>query len=185
MRTFVAIDLEREIKNNISKFLERLDTGLRNVRWIKFQGMHITLKFLGEVGEEKLHEIKEALRSTAAEFRPFSLQIKGTGTFPHAKRNPRILWLGVECDPILINLQEKMELKLENIGFPREKRKYHPHLTLGRVKAPFKLQPILDELGKNKDVLFGEMSVTKTTLFQSILKPTGAEYKIISEISLG
>ena len=185
MRAFIAVDLEKKIKENISRFLEKLDTGLRNVKWIKHQGMHITLKFLGEVCEAKIQKTGEIVGRITAEFQPFSLKIKGTGTFPHAKRNPRILWLGVESDQTLLSLQEKMETGLENLGFLKEKRKYNPHLTLGRIRTNFKLQPILDELERHREDMFGEMTVKKILLFQSILKPSGAEYKIISEFELG
>jgi 2'-5' RNA ligase len=185
MRAFIAVDLEEEIKGNISRFIEKFDTDLRNVKWIKYQGMHITLKFLGEVSEAKIRKMGEIVGRITSEFQPFSLKIKGTGTFPHAKRNPRILWLGVESDQTLLFLQEKIETGLEKLGILKEKRKYHPHLTLGRVRTNFKLQSILDELERHREDIFGEMTVKKILLFQSILKPSGAEYKIISEFELG
>jgi len=184
MRSFIAIDLDKEIKKTLIVLIEKLAREKQNIKWVRQTGMHLTLKFLGEIKEEKISEIENISRNVTRNYRPFSLKIKSTGYFPHEKRNPRVLWTGIEADESLISLQKQLEEELEKIGFPREKRKFHPHLTLGRVKSTSFLQETIQELEKYKESVFGEMTVRKIIFFQSILKYSGAEYKIISEFLL-
>jgi len=184
MRAFLAIDLDREIKRNLSALIERLVKGSKTIKWVRWEGMHITMKFLGEIKEEKISEIENILRKITGTYKPFSLKIKGTGYFPIEKKNPRVFWTGVEADESLISFQQQLEADLEKIGFPREKRKFHPHLTLGRIKAPSFVQETVRELNRYQESVFGEMMVNKITFFQSILKPSGAEYIVINEFHL-
>ena len=184
MRTFIAIDLDQGIKEALSAFIDQLKEKSRNIRWIRREGMHLTLKFLGEIKEEKIPEIENILEKAVRNYQPFSLKIKGTGYFPLKKKNPRVLWIGVEADEALSSLQKRLENELEKIGIPREKREFHPHLTLGRVKAPSSVQETVCELERHKELVFGEMTINKITFFQSILKPSGAEYNALSEHQL-
>lgn len=186
MRTFIAIDLDNEIKNNLSQLISRLKkcSPNINIKWIKHQGMHLTLKFLGEIPTDKVSEVESSLRKVTEKHRHFSLKFKGTGTFPEGNKRPRILWLGIEDNETLKIFQSELESELEKIHFPRENRKFHPHLTLGRVKSYYGLSSTLSELTKDREKDFGKMIVRKITLFKSILKPSGAEYTIISEHEL-
>jgi 2'-5' RNA ligase len=185
MRTFIAIDLDEEIKKNISELLRKLDRGSKNIKWVKPQGMHLTLKFLGEVTKERICEVETVLKNIAKEYRPFPLDLMGTGVFPPGSQSPRILWLGVRQSDTLIEIQSSLENKLEKLHFPKEKRTYHPHLTLGRVKIPHHLESILSILDQHRENEFGHMTVSRLTLFLSTLKPTGAEYTKLSEFPLG
>lgn len=183
MRTFIAVDLDKEIKSNLLSLLDKLKKKGENIKWIRQEGMHLTIKFIGEIKEEKISDIENILRKIAEGHKPFSLKINGTGFFPLERKNPRVLWAGVEADETLYSLQRQLESDLEKIGFPREKREFHPHLTLGRVKAP-SVGETISELQKYKESTFGEMMVNKITFFQSILKPSGAEYIKLSEFQL-
>ncbi len=184
MRTFIAIDLDNEIKNNLSQLISRLKKCSTNIKWIKQQGMHLTLKFLGEIPPDKVSEVESLLRKVAEKHSHFLLKFKGTGTFPEGNKRPRILWLGIEYNENLKIFQSELESELEKIHFPRENRKFHPHLTLGRVKSHQDLSLTFSELAKDREKDFGEMIVKKITLFKSTLKPSGAEYTIISEHEL-
>jgi 2'-5' RNA ligase len=184
MRTFIAIELDPAIKKSIAKFIQKWDSGDRNIRWVKPEGMHLTLKFLGEIPEEKIPPIQSVLDRIAKDYSRFPLSLKGTGSFPPAARVPRVIWIGIEKSESIQQIQTRVENEFHKIGFPREKRKYHPHLTIGRVKSPHNLQIVLDSLDLCKQTEFGKMSVTKMTLFKSILKPTGAEYSILWEACL-
>lgn len=184
MRTFIAIELDKTIKDTVSALIQKLDTGGRNFRWVKPQGMHLTLKFLGEVSEDKITEVKSVLGSIAKDYSRFPLSLKETGTFPPAARVPRVVWIGIEKNEFLQNIQARVEKELHNIRFPKEKRKYHPHLTLGRVKGLQNIETVMETLNQNKEAEFGRMTVNKITLFKSTLKPTGAEYTILSEFCL-
>lgn len=187
MRTFVAIDLNQKIKNGVSQLIEDLkkQSGVsRGIRWIRPEAMHLTLKFLGEINEEKVAPITDVLKRISEECQPFPLRMKGTGFFPPKSRAPRVIWIGVEEEDKLMRLQSQVEKALERMGFPREKRKYHPHLTLGRVKTFSEIKNTLLFLEKHKDKNFGDMEVKKITFFRSILKPTGAEYSALAELIL-
>ena len=184
MRTFIAINLEKEIKENLSALVEKLRKRGRGIRWVRREGMHLTLKFLGEISEEKIPEIKNILSNVAKNYKPFFLKIRGTGYFPVEKKIPRVIWTGLDADEALTSIQQELERELEKIGFPQEKRKFQAHLTLGRVKVASSIQETLLELKRYQESVFGEMVVHKITLFQSILKPSGAEYITLSEFQL-
>ena len=184
MRTFIAIDLDKEIKDALFALIDKLRERSQNIRWVRREAMHLTLKFLGEINKEKISEIENTLGKVVRNYQPFFLKIKGTGYFPPKKKNPRVLWTGVEADEVLTSLQQTLERELQKIGFPEEKREFHPHLTLGRVKMPSSIQETVSELERHQESVFGEMTVNKITFFQSILKPSGAEYNALSEYQL-
>ncbi len=184
MRTFVAIDLDPEIKKKITLFIEKLDRFHPNIKWIKSQGMHLTLKFIGEIPENKAADIQVTLNDIASWHAGFPLKVVGTGIFPEGSRLPRVLWVGIENRSELIAVQKDLESKLEKLSIPREKRMFHPHLTLGRVKSAQNIAPVLEELSDHTNTRFGSMEVKKITFFKSVLKPSGAEYSVLSEIKL-
>lgn len=184
MRTFIAIKLDQDIKRGLSQLIEELRircTEGRGIKWVKPEGMHLTLKFLGEIEEDRLPHIETALKRISEQHTPFSLRVKGTGCFPPKSKVPRVLWVGIEEGGVLERLQIQIEEEMERIGFPKEHRRFHPHLTLGRVKVASNLGETLNLLEKYQDKTFGEMEVTHLTFYRSVLKPTGAEYSVLSE----
>lgn len=185
MRSFIAIDCEKNLKENISSLIRKLDSGKGNIRWIKDQGIHLTLKFLGNITDRQLEAINHELKNAIKLFYPFDLSLRGTGSFPPSTRFPKVLWVGVEENNTLNSLQYEIEHSLFKLGFPKEKKQYRPHLTLGRVKKKDGLEPILGTIQKNREEFFGKMTVERVTLFKSTLQPAGAEYKVLSEYSLG
>lgn len=184
MRTFIAIDLDPNLKDRIALLVQKLERANRNVKWITRDSMHLTLKFLGEITEDQASEVRERLKSTTGRHHAFELSLKGTGTFPPGSRNPRVLWTGVEPSPELAALHQEIEENLAGAGFPREERAFHPHLTLGRVRAGHQTQTLLCELDSWKEFKFGSMTAAKLTFFQSTLTPDGARYSILSEYHL-
>jgi len=184
MRTFVAVELDLNIKDSLVELTSRLSRKSADIKWVKKQGMHITLKFLGEVAETQIPEIVQALREVCDSFVPFPISIRGTGFFPPQSRLPRILWVGIEQSRALSVLQEKIEDQLHKQGFPCEKRQFRPHLTLGRVRSGKNISGVLQDLNDHRESDFGQMQVKKVTLFKSTLKPTGADYERLSEIKL-
>ncbi len=185
MRTFIAIDLDPAIKRNLSGFVARLKTlSSKNISWVREQGMHLTLKFLGDIEESQVSAIKSLISSISNKYPRFPLTVKGTGYFPANTKFLRVLWAGVEEQPVLTSLQRELETELEKLGFAKEKRAFHPHLTLGRVRAPSNLIDILKMLENNRTADFGQMTVRKITFFESRLKPTGAEYAALAEDEL-
>jgi len=178
MRTFIAVDLPAEIKTRISAFIQKLKSvAPRGIGWANLGDLHVTMKFLGEIEESRLSVIGEAVRAVAAETPVFPLTVAGTGTFPPLSRHPRVLWIGLEDSPALLDLQGRLENALEALGFPRELRPFHPHLTAARIKSAEVPRTLLDRFGKDDGALFGDMEVREIVVYQSILRPGGAEHR--------
>jgi 2'-5' RNA ligase len=185
MRTFVAIDLPEEVKDQISLLLQELESYDGNIKWVKRQGMHITLKFLGEISSLQAEKVISSLEKISTRHAPFTMRIRGTGSFPQGGKTPRVLWIGLQKNEKILSLQKDLEMELSMIGFPVERRSFHPHLTLGRVKDPTKITQPLSVLERERDTSFGEWEVASLTFFRSVLKPTGAEYNVIKEVRFG
>lgn len=183
MRAFVAIDLAADLKKSLQDLVLKLQRTGADVRWANFIGMHLTLKFLGEIDPAVRSEVDVALRGAAAGRRRFPLVLRGTGSFPGG-RNPRVFWVGVREEPGLMDLQQDIDERLAALGFPREERAFHPHLTLGRVKGPARIREASEEMERYREAYFGEMTAGAFELFESVLKPQGAEYKVLSEYVL-
>ena len=181
MRTFIAIDLDKKIKDTITTYIEQQNRFHADVKWASRQGLHLTLKFLGEINNEKALRTESILDFVTKDINSFPLTFKGTGCFPSENRAPRVFWIGIQEHKNILPLQKAIETNLKNIGFPLEKRKYHPHLTLGRVRSNRNLEILKNELTYNQEKNFGSMTINNIIFFQSTLKPTGAEYTIISK----
>lgn len=185
MRTFVAVDLSPEIKINLEDLIRNVRRKAGAVKWVGPEAMHLTLKFLGEIPEDKAEAVGTLLKELVGTHRPFPLKLRGTGTFPSGGgMNARVLWAGVVEDPALMELQAALESEFEKAGFSREDRPFHPHLTLGRVKSPDGLDRVLQELERYGTVDLGEMMVARLTFFRSVLKPSGPEYQVLTEAAL-
>jgi 2'-5' RNA ligase len=186
MRTFVAVDLSPEIKITLEAMIRNVRKKAGGVKWVGSDAMHLTLKFLGEIPEDKAGTVGALLAGLAATHRPFPLKLKGTGTFPPGGgMNARVLWAGVVEDPGLMEFQAALEDEFEKAGFAREERPFHPHMTLGRVKSPDGLEQALRELERHGTADLGEMTVARLAFFESVLKPTGPVYRVLTEAALG
>ena len=183
MRSFIAIDLEPGLKTALQGLIRILETTRADVRWTQTNGLHLTLKFLGEIDEEKATVVKRVLHEVAGRHASFPLRLEGTGAFPGEHR-PRVLWVGFAAEPGLLAFQDELERELEREGFPREERAFHPHLTLGRVKGPGRIHEAMFELDKHRRESLGEMTVHKVALFESRLRPEGAEHRVLADYEL-
>ncbi len=180
MRTFIAIEIEPSIKEKISNLIRELEKVGAKVGWVKKESIHLTLKFLGEIEEGKIRDVSEKLKLISSKIKPFRIKIEGTGWFPEKSSNPRVLWVGVKFPEQLKILWEEIEREMGKIGFKQEEREFSPHITIGRVKGNGSIHKILDIL-KKSSTLFGEIEVKGIILFQSILKPDGAEYNALEK----
>lgn len=181
-RLFISLDLPQAIKEAAEKVRQRLQAAQasRNVRWdiswTRPEGMHLTLKFLGEVEARQVQEIQEAVAETGQAFRPITIRVEELGGFPtmHA---PRVIWLGIK-EPIgdLVRLQKRVDQVLVPLGFPPEARDFHPHLTLGRVKSPKGRDALVQALEDLDPVRLGEWRLEELDLMRSMLQPGGAVY---------
>jgi len=185
IRTFIAIELNSEIRQNIFNLLEDLKKIDCHVKWVLPENFHITLKFLGDVSLDKINAIQKNLNPSFADFKPFSMKLTEFGIFPNWKR-PRVLWVGIEDQQKNFqNLSKIIEDKLNPLGFKKEERIFHPHITLARIKS-FKNISLLSQ--KISDIIFKNnlrQSINYIALFQSILTTSGPEYTLIKKINLG
>jgi len=176
IRSFIALELPSEVKGFLAKVTEDLKKTGADVKWVRPEGMHLTLKFLGEIPAPSVPAIREQLSPEFARQKPFELHVSGLGAFPDLKR-PRVVWAGLK-DPLnLIGpLATRVDGLLEPLGFRREKRPFNAHLTLGRVRSLKKSTELVDSLRQAFDLSGPTFPVDHAVLFRSILRPTGAEY---------
>ncbi len=174
MRVFVALDVPEPVRASLAELSERLKKVCPNARWVRLEGVHITLKFIGEVAPEKLEQIRRAL-GELPNFGPITVRFAGLGFFPGAHR-PRVFWAGVQADPKLAELVTAIEMKLEPLGIASEKRPFHPHLTLARFEPPQGTQALSEAVEALGTPEFGEEIFRESHLYQSVLKRSGAEY---------
>ncbi|MFQ3573881.1 MAG: RNA 2',3'-cyclic phosphodiesterase [Thermodesulfovibrionales bacterium] len=182
MRTFIAINLSEEIKNTIGGFISKLSTLEPRERFAKTDTLHVTLKFLGEVHEEKVNGIYLSLCDVLKGFGGFQLSIRGMGVFPSIK-SPRVVWIGIDKSREIVQLYNHVETVCEGFGFSKEKRDFSPHITIVRLKdrisRDFKEQILI-----NSHSLWGVIDVKGVEVMKSILTPHGAEYEVFRRISL-
>lgn len=184
MRLFIAIDLSPEIKNRLSSAVKILKPVASDIKWVAPENYHLTLKFLGETDDSRVETIKQVLEKVASKHRRFYLSVRGTGSFPPGQVRMRVIWVGFQAGPELYALQSELEEALSQEGFSREERPFTPHLTIGRAREPRKQERLKAELDRMGAEEYGTMEVSEINLFQSILRPEGPEYRIISRHKL-
>ncbi len=175
-RSFVCIELPEEIKKKLAELQSRLRPLAKgSVSWPKPEGLHLTLKFLGDVDPGRLDAAADALLAGCAESHGFHVSLRGTGGFPDL-RAPRVLWAGLsEPSGELKKLQLRMEQAFLANGFAAEERPFSPHLTIARVKAPREVAALARQWQDTvlEDLCF---SVQEVVLMRSDLRPEGAAY---------
>jgi 2'-5' RNA ligase len=177
IRSFLAVELPPEVLNEISGIQERLKKTLQgSISWVRPSGIHLTLKFFGNIAESDIPNISLVVKNAIVNIRPFSLNVRRIGTFPDVKR-PRVLWLGLDGDiDVLIRLQKEMDRGFHECGFQKEERTFKPHLTLARIKEPKGVSGLVKIVEKSEDYKAGNLIVSSLTLFKSELTPKGAIY---------
>ena len=184
MRAFIAIELPPEIKQGIAKVQGQLRKNGANAGWTRPEGIHLTLKFLGEVDESRVSEIMMALTAAAKGIGKLNLEVTGAGGFPNMK-NPRVLWLGVTGDiEKLSALQASVENAMTELGFEREGRTFSPHLTLGRIKFSKPGGNWQQKIESIRDVKLGGFEAERVSLMKSELKREGAVYREVGRVEL-
>jgi 2'-5' RNA ligase len=184
LRCFIAIDIPEQIKSNIGEMIILFKKHNADVKWVVHENLHLTLKFLGKTPEDLLPRIGELLSRIVLSYTPFCIKIYGVGVFPNRKY-PRVIWVGIEDSDSLRNLWRDIENAMESLGYPKEGREFHPHLTIGRVRSQKGMAHIIHELDTLQTKDFGSAEVSNVNLMRSDLKPTGAQYSCLQEILLG
>jgi 2'-5' RNA ligase len=183
-RIFLALNFSVAVTRKIAEEVERLkapmgDAGFR-VAWVPAANLHLTLKFLGSIPEELVEGVTGACRRVAARHRPIEASAAGLGAFPSAAK-PSVLWVGVEAGPALVALQRDVEAAMVELGFEKEERAFHPHVTVGRVKEA--RGPATD-LWKS-DAAMGSSALPEIIIYESRTRSAGAEYVARARVPLG
>jgi 2'-5' RNA ligase len=182
VRTFVAVDLVPEVRTAILRLKADLARVRSEVRWVRDEALHATIKFLGSVPGERLGDVRDAVARAAASVASFSARVRGLGAFPSIKR-PRVLWVGLEA-PALGKLAEEVEGALLPLGFAADERPFHSHVTLGRVSGQRGWTSVEAILKAHWTDDFGTSPVDHVTGYRSDLRPGGAVYTILWTIGL-
>ena len=186
MRTFIAIELPKEIRDYLGNLEDALKATQGDVKWVEPKNIHLTLKFLGEIDEPKKEKINSILDAVAKEKSSYKIRISSLGAFP--KLNfPRVIWVGADQgDTETKEIAKILEEKIQKLGIPKEGRAFSSHITIGRTRSTKNREKLVQEL-KNAADFSGsnlEFTVTKITLFKSTLTPTGPIYEVLKEANL-
>lgn len=189
IRAFIALELPSEVKDILSELLDKIRPGQeRVVKWVDPKGIHLTLKFLGDISPEKISALNQAIETEAAEAKLCMLELQGLGAFPNL-RSPRVVWVGVGGDvPNVVKLQKQLDQALVPLGFSPEAKDFSPHLTLGRVRDQASsrergdLGRLLSSMQVKDQLAF---RVDRINLMKSTLMPGGPIYERLFQASLG
>jgi RNA 2',3'-cyclic 3'-phosphodiesterase len=184
MRTFIAVELPEKIIYTIGKVQEKIKSHGLKIRWVRPENVHLTLKFLGDIKAADTEKVARAVSESVTGYAPISLAIKGIGVFPGIK-GPRVLWLGISKRlDLLTALQKTLDEKLGKMDFPKERRPFRGHLTIGRIKAKIDSKTLNDVLKEFIGFESEPFLASRIILYKSDLKPQGAVYTKIMETCL-
>lgn len=183
MRLFVALDIPTETREALASLIAQLKPKCPLARWVRPEAMHITLKFIGHLGEENLAAIRDIL-ARARSPEPIEMHFRGLGFFPNEKR-PRVFWCGAQASPNAAILAADLDRALVKLGIEAETRPFTPHLTLARFKegegsGKGSRGQMATAAREMKTGDFGSLKASEFHLFESTTKPTGAEYTKLS-----
>ena len=188
LRLFVAVELPPEARLALRQVMERLKASLVGpFRWVSADGVHLTLKFLGNVPAQRAGELGAALEQAVGDRKAFELRLSELGVFP-GRRAPRVVWVSLAGEvEALKPLQQAIEDRLGKLGFPAETRGFTPHLTLARVNGrlkPDELARLHEALDQTVGPAGGTFRASAVALIQSTLTPSGAVYQRLREVPL-
>ena len=178
LRLFVAVNLDPRVRQAVAAAVAPLRDVERAVSWVAEPNLHLTLRFLGEQPGERVGELRQALVGAAAQVPTHALVLRGLGAFPSLRR-PRVLWLGVEANDASATLYQKVDDACASLGFGREARDFHPHVTLGRVRPRATPAPATLAAAERLLDSIWTTAVTSVDLMSSRLGPGGARYECL------
>ncbi len=184
IRSFIAIEVSKEVKNNIAALTAKLGQSRADVKWVSALNLHITLKFLGDIREEDIANIRNVIKESAAGVKPFDLTVEGAGAFPDLKR-PRVVFACLTGETAnLASLNGKLDENLADFNVKKENRKFSPHLTIGRVRSRKNSEALSELIEKSRAEYFGAIKADSIVLMMSELQPKGPLYSVMDRIKL-
>jgi len=188
LRTFIAIDFTEAVISKIGKIIEYFKTQTPSdaLKWISTENLHLTIKFLGEIREDRLNQVKTILSDVITGQPAFSIGIEGLGMYPN-KHHPRVIWLGITNNDTLTDIHAILDRAFTAVGVNPDKREYTPHATIARVNRhinPETVKEIGESLSQFKVDSLGHIKVEEIILYKSELTPNGAIYSPLTSIAL-
>lgn len=183
IRTFVAVEYHDEyLHSRFEGAQGRLKETGASIKLVDVENIHITLKFLGDIEDYQVEEVSQVIRDIT--FEPFEFTVEGVGVFPNLKR-PKTIWAGISSGvDELVNLFNVVNGGLAKLGFERENRRFHPHLTIARVRGGQNRDSLVDALLGLEEMEFGKVQVDRIYLKKSVLTPRGPIYSMLAESTL-
>lgn len=188
MRTFFAVNLPPNMLDkvdNISKFFMK-ETSTPALKWVEKDNLHLTIKFIGEVSESKVEQVKHTIVQSLQHHKTFEIEISGLGMYPH-QNNPRVVWLGIINEKPLIQIAQKLDQTLTTLDIKPEQRAFSPHLTIARVRRntdKTTAMAIGKTLSNYQVDPLGAFTIDRVVLYQSQLTPTGPVYSTLHTVHL-
>ena len=186
VRTFIAVDIPSQVRDRARQLIDCLRASGAEVTWVRPENLHLTLKFLGDVPDVELGKVCRAVEQSAARAASFEVFCGGAGAFPDVRR-PRTIWMGLQRgEQEMAALHAGMDKALAKAGYPRDNRRYHPHLTIGRLRrggGP-QQQDLSRLIQDNSDYEAGPTFVTEAIVFSSVLQKSGPTYEVLARAPL-
>lgn len=181
-RAFIAADVDTtprlmDMKRSLG------DLGAQ-LKLVDLENIHLTLKFLGDTDEGLVENIVEIMKTSVEGVEPFTMELRGTGVFPNPNYM-KVLWVGLDNAEPLISIAKKIDNGTSELGFKREKKGFHPHITVARVKGPRKKNQVQQILRDYQNETFGSQYVDCIRLKKSVLSREGPTYSTVEEVKLG
>ena len=176
VRLFVAVEITEEIRKKLAEFQAELKEVDADVGWVAPENLHITLKFIGSIDEEKIETVTNMIKDSLTHIKPFDLDYTGVGTLPKEK-NPRVIFADViDMGGILAKIHERLDNQFMALGVEHEDRKFTAHLTVGRIKTRRNVRKLIENIYAYHGFNFGSEQVTQVVLMKSDLSPEGPIY---------
>lgn len=176
IRIFVAVEITEETRKKLVEFTDKLKKVDADVGWVSPENLHITLKFIGSLDDERIDTVTNIIKDSVAHVKPFDLRYAGVGAYP-TEKNPRVIFVDV-TDPgrILAKIHERLDNQLMALGVEHEGRQFEAHLTVGRIKTRRNVRKLMESLNSYNGFNFGLEHVTQVVLMKSDLSPEGPIY---------
>lgn len=188
MRTFIAVDFPPDMLETIGEICTFFKQKIPNnaLKWVETENLHLTIKFLGEINENKLEQVKHTLTHALIGLKAFTVHVSGLGVYPNWAA-PRVVWLGITGGEPLINIHSILDKNLTSLDINSEGRPLSPHLTIARVRKNIDqatLKKISDTLAQFKVESLGSIIIDRVHLYKSVLSPAGPSYTRLHSVPL-
>ncbi len=183
VRAFISVDIEGELSEKLYKLTESLKLTGADIKVVEKENFHITIRFLGNVPVDMIDKIEEIMKKAVENISVHKIKLKGVGAFPNESR-PRVVWVGVEGDELLREINRVIERELRKMGFKPETKPFTAHVTLARVRSGRRLNELSKWIEDMKDIELGELEVKSIRLKKSTLTPKGPIYETLREVKL-